>query len=65
MKAAIAALPFETPKLAVTAMVEGEGIAALLEALARIRSGEIGSNKPPPMIEAKPNGHGRLKRPQI
>jgi len=32
MRAAIAALPFEKPKLAVTAVVEGQNFAALLEA---------------------------------
>ncbi|MHC2662563.1 hypothetical protein ACMA5K_01405 [Bradyrhizobium diazoefficiens] len=32
MRAAVAALPFEHPKLAVTAVVNGEGFAAKLEA---------------------------------
>lgn len=66
VKAAIEAAQYVHPRLAVTGIVEGQNIAALLEArLKRIAKGEIGLNKPPPMIEAKPNGHGRLKRPQV
>jgi hypothetical protein len=39
MRAAIAALPFEHPKLAVTAMLNGENFAAEIEA-AMVRSGK-------------------------
>ena len=39
MRAAIAALPFENPKLAVTAMLNGENFAAEIEA-AMVRSGK-------------------------
>ncbi|AWO87703.1 MULTISPECIES: hypothetical protein [Bradyrhizobium] len=40
MRAAVAALPFEHPKLAVTAVVNGEGFGAKLEA-ARARAANV------------------------
>jgi len=52
MRAAIAALPFEVPKLAVTAVVTENDIATLLDK--RIAKYEKMQNAK--MIEAKPNG---------
>ena len=46
MRAAIAALPFETPKLAVTANIQSEGLGALLEArLKRIAEAKLVTNR--------------------
>jgi hypothetical protein len=52
MRAAIAALPFESPKLAVTAQVSEQDFATLLDQrLARMKQMENGQTK---TIEAKP-----------
>lgn len=54
MRAAIAALPFEHPKLAVVATIPGGNLSARLEA-AMIRSGRaIVIDAPPRVIEAQP-----------
>jgi hypothetical protein len=55
MRAAIAALPHETPKLGVTVMVNDQDFATLLDA--RIKRMEAMNGKPQPhqrIIEAKP-----------
>lgn len=52
MRAAIAALPFESPKLAVTANIPGEGFAELLEA--RLRRIAETKNSDAKMIENEP-----------
>jgi len=57
MRAAIAALPFESPKLAVTAQVTGSDFATLLDE--RIKRMEertkVIEAKPHPPVEAKPS----------
>ena len=54
MRAAIAALPFEAPKLAVTANVEGQGFAALLEARLRRIAEAKNAEANPKVIENQP-----------
>jgi hypothetical protein len=62
MRAAIAALPFEYPKLAVTAMVTEQDFAAALDRrLEQMRRIEAEQAK---LIEAKPsNGNGDVRLP--
>jgi hypothetical protein len=54
MRAAIAALPFEAPKLAVTANVQDQGIAALLEARLRRIAEAKNDETNPKVIENQP-----------
>ena len=62
MRAAIETLPFEKPKLAVTAMVDSQGIAALLEARLR-RIAEAESD--PKAIEAAPMIEAPIRPPMV
>jgi hypothetical protein len=58
MRAAMACLPFESPKLAVTAVVSEQNFAEALERrlqnMERINSGGTIEAKPVPQVEAKP-----------
>ena len=67
MRAAIAALPFESPKLAVTALVNDEGFAEMLDrAIKRteqMENGKLIRAKPPVMIEAKPINREPVAQP--
>lgn len=61
LKAAVEAAQYVHPRLAVTGIVEGQNIAALLEArLARIKKGEIGLNRPA-VIDAVPQNQSRAE----
>jgi hypothetical protein len=53
MRAAVAALPYESPKLAVTAVVEGKDFASLLEARLKRGQSMLAKAGPGPMIEAR------------
>jgi hypothetical protein len=60
MRAAIAALPFEVPKLAVTAMVNEQDFATLLDQRIKRREQMERSEAKPQTIEAKPPPLQRL-----
>ena len=49
MRAAMAALPFETPKLAVTALVDGSALGEALERAIK-RSGKVIEHQSPPLL---------------
>lgn len=53
MRAAMAVLPFEHPKLAVTAVMGGKDFASLLEARLRRGQSMLAKAGPGPMIEAR------------
>jgi hypothetical protein len=58
MRAAIAALPFELPKLAVTAVISEQNFAEALERrlqnMERINNGDVIEAKPVPQAETRP-----------
>jgi hypothetical protein len=62
MRAAMAAIPFETPKLAVTAVVTEQDFATLLDR--RLQKIEAMNGKPrTQVIEAKPQPEVEVKAP--
>jgi hypothetical protein len=58
MRAAMACLPFESPKLAVTAVVSDQDFASLLDEriknMERVNNGRAIEAKPAPPVEVKP-----------
>jgi hypothetical protein len=58
MRAAMACLPFESPKLAVTAVVSDQDFASLLDEriknMERVNNGRTIDAKPVPQVEVKP-----------
>ena len=58
MRAAMACLPFESPKLAVTAVVSDQDFASLLDEriknMERVNNGRTIDAKPVPQVEIKP-----------
>jgi hypothetical protein len=61
MRAAIAALPFEVPKLAVTALVTENDIATLLERRIK-RYEEMNNGK---LIDQKPQTHPQIEQSKV
>src|SRR5262245_14169639 len=59
MRAAIAAIPYESPKLAVTAVMTGKDFASILEARMRrfkkLEAAKVINAQPTPVVEVKPH----------